>query len=438
MKYRAMGAVFALMLVLGSGAWQSRSSAQGTPETDEGTMGVSGTVTLCSQPIDVGAANPNELCEAISGIGLTFADEAGELIEYCIAEAADVPDPKAAGCGVDIPFSSTVIVTLDESTIPAGYHLYSSNPQSFTAPDGPPKDLYAMPFFVILPDGTPSTETTGMAAAVAYCDADPRIPGNQTYKVCNAVTDVHIVFTNEAGDDFAECFTRPGKIEGGSNAGVCGIQVPLGSTTVATVDLSTTSSDYTLISEPSQAFEAPDTPPTGILDFPYFQFVANSALAEEEEVPTETAGEAPTEEAPGIEGRTVVLYTGDCDDLGDEVAVLNDVLPEIGELVGDEKAIAAELSVTHGAAFFLDEAIDGGYALVVYEDETTGTPVACGDLGGVNTHDGMLPIGLGEVDDSGIVGTAVLSYNDFDETTTDVTIVISAELLPEPEATPDN
>ena len=114
------------------------------------------------------------------------------------------------------------------------------------------------------------------------------------------------------------------------------------------------------------------------------------------------------------------------------------MLPEEGDAVGDEKAITAELSVTNGALFFLDAAIDEGMALVVYEDETTDTPIACGELGGVNTHDGMLPIGLGEIDDSGFVGTAVLSYNDADETTTDVTIVISAELLPEPTATPGN
>jgi hypothetical protein len=285
---------------------------------------------------------------------------------------------------------------------------------------------------------TDAVLTTGMAVAVAYCDADPRIQGNSVYDICFAVPDVRVIFTDSAGNDFDECLTVPGKIEGGSSAGVCGIQVPLGSTTSARVDLSTTSDDYTLISKSPQIFEAPTEQPDGILGFPYFQFVANDALADDEDVPAEPVDDdpAPAQTVTPVEGRTVILHAGDCDAIGDEVATLSDVLPEDGDVVGDEKAIPAELSVTKGALFFLDAAIDEGMALVVYEDASTDTPVACGDLGGVNTHDGMLPIGLGEIDDSGIVGTAVLSYNAADESTTDVTIVISADLLPKPTETP--
>ena len=365
------------------------------------------------------------------------SDASGTLV-------AELPGPGQTGnVGFDIPaavegleFSCT---KADGSSVSAYTHFrfLTFEDDSIAAGDYVTCQIYWIP-------AVDAVLTTGMAVAVAYCDADPRIPGNQTYEVCFAVSDVRVVFTNEAGEDFAECLTFPGKIEGGSSAGVCGIDVPLGSTTTATVDLTTTSDDYTLISPPTQTFEAPIEPPTGLLSFPYFQFVTNSALDGEDAAPAEeeTPDQAvvieptATEEVATVEGRTVILHDGDCDNLGNEVATLNDVLPEEGDVVGDKKAIPAELSVTNGALFFLDSAIDEGMALVVYEDETTDTPVACGELGGANTHDGMLPIGLGEVDDSGIVGTAVLSYNDADESTTDVTIVISAELLPEPTATP--
>jgi hypothetical protein len=287
--------------------------------SDDGTIPTGGTVTLCTEAPEgeFGVWWVSPYCSAPSGVYFTLANAATGGSIYCEAEAADVPDPKAAGCSTPVPYSETILVTLDESTIPEGYQLVSPNPQEFTAPDSFPDGRLSHPFFMLLPIGT------------------------------------------DAPDDLEE---------------------QAQSTAVAEV----------------------------------------------------------VEEVPAVEGRTVVLYSGDCDTIGDEVATLNDVLPEDGDVVGDEKAIKAEMSNTLGALFFLDAAIDEGMALVVYEDETTDTPIACGELGGVNTHDGMLPIGLGEVDDSGFVGTAVLSYNDVDETTTDVTIVISEELLPEPTGTPNS
>jgi hypothetical protein len=358
------------------------------------------------------------------------SDASGTLV-------AELPAPGQTGnvafvipAGVaGLEFSCT---NADGSDVSAYTHdrFLTFEDESIAAGDHVSCDIYWIP-------ATDAVLTTGMAVAVAYCDADPRIQGNSVYDVCFAVADVRVVFTDSAGTDIDECLTVPGKIEGGSSAGVCGIQVPLGSTTSASVDLSTTSDDYTLISESPQTFEAPTEQPTGLLSFPYFQFVANDALADDEDIPTEPIDEdpAPAETVAAVEGRTVILHEGDCDTIGDEVATLSDVLPEDGDIVGDENAIPAELSVTRGALFFLDAAIDEGMALVVYEDNTTDTPVACGELGGVNTHDGMLPIGLGELGNSGIVGTAVLSYNADDESTTDVTIVISADLLPEPTAT---
>jgi hypothetical protein len=425
------------VLLMGFGALGTdRATAQGT---NDGTIGVSGTVTQCSVPIDQGGVDPDEVCTAIESIGISFTDEAGDEITYCTTEAAEVASPKAAACGINIPYGATVTVTLDESTIPEGLELYSPNPQSYTAREGQPVGVDAGPFFVITPtccgeDGVSTDDDLiGLYGAIQYCDVSP--DGNNVFDVCGPAVDVRIAFEDQNGNLIYECKTVAGKIEGGTNVGVCGTQVPLGSINYVTVDLSTTDSRYSMEGPETVEWESPDQHPDAPLSFPVFTMVLNPGEVVDVEDPSD---ESTTDDSqtPAVEGRTVAIYEGDCDTIGEEVAALNDVLPEDGDVVGDDKAIKAEMSNTAGALFFLDQAIDEGMAIVVYEDNTTATPIVSGELGGANTHDDMLPIGLGEVDDSGFVGTAVLSYNNTDELTTDVTIVISEALLPEPTGTP--
>jgi hypothetical protein len=135
-------------------------------------------------------------------------------------------------------------------------------------------------------------------------------------------------------------------------------------------------------------------------------------------------------------GRAVKLYTGDCDDLGEEVIWFNDILEESGEQVGDEAAIQAAASINWSAEFSLNDAIADGYALAVFEnDNDDATLLACGELGGVDNQDGTLSIGLQQVDESGVIGTALFAYSSEDHTTADVIVVTSDTLLPTPTAT---
>jgi hypothetical protein len=269
---------------------------------------------------------------------------------------------------------------------------------------------------------------------VSQCSELPEGGPYYASPLCHTPDGVRIVYLTRSGEEYASCIT-------GADTG-CSLGIPYGESMTVELDESTIPDGYYLYgTDNPQVFIAPTEDPDGIYGGPFFMLLPVDAEVpgdvpedlEDEANPPAVATEGTDE--PTVEGRTVALYAGDCDNIGEEVAILNDVLPEDGDIVGDENAIPAEMSVTNGALFFLDAAIDEGMALVVYKDDTTDTPVACGELGGVNTHDGMLPIGLGEIDDSGIVGTAVLSYNADDESTTDVTIVISAELLPKPTAT---
>ncbi len=74
----------------------------------------------------------------------------GVLIDTCTptADANGV----TAGCVVPVPFGSTVIITEDVSTIPAGY-APTYNPQTFEVPDEPPTGVFGGPVFLNLPVG---------------------------------------------------------------------------------------------------------------------------------------------------------------------------------------------------------------------------------------------------------------------------------------------
>ena len=135
-------------------------------------------------------------------------------------------------------------------------------------------------------------------------------------------------------------------------------------------------------------------------------------------------------------GRAVKLFTGDCDDLGKEVIWFNDILDELGEQVGDDAAIQAVASINWSAEFSLNDAIADGYTLAVFEsDDDNAALLACGELGGVDNQDGTLSIGLQQVDESGVIGTALFAYSSEDHTTADVIVVTSDTLLPIPTAT---
>ena len=156
------------------------------------------------------------------------------------------------------------------------------------------------------------------------------------------------------------------------------------------------------------------------------------ATPEADVVIEETA--VPSEPVRG--GRAVKLFTGDCDDLGKEVIWFNDILDESGEQVGDEAAIQAAASINWSAEFSLNDAIADGYALAVFEsDDDNAALLACGELGGVDNQDGTLSIGLQQVDESGVIGTALFAYSSEDHTTADVIVVTSNTLLPTPTAT---
>jgi plastocyanin len=128
------------------------------------------------------------------------------------------------------------------------------------------------------------------------------------------------------------------------------------------------------------------------------------------------------------------IHTGTCEAIGDVVFPLSNVsdafevngTPEAGDAwMGPESAIAVDAGVTTVDAALAD-IVSGGHTLVVHESaENIGNYIACGDVGGVMLGESDLPVGLGELNDSGYSGVALLHDNG--DGTTDVSIYLTAD-----------
>lgn len=106
----------------------------------------------------------------------------------------------------------------------------------------------------------------------------------------------------------------------------------------------------------------------------------------------------------------VHIHTGTCEDLGDVVAPLESLAQPEGDATGPDSARQADRSQTT-VDLALTDIIEGGHAINAHEsEENISTYIACGDIGGVVVDD-TLVIGLGELNDSGFTGIAVLEEN---------------------------
>lgn len=126
----------------------------------------------------------------------------------------------------------------------------------------------------------------------------------------------------------------------------------------------------------------------------------------------------------GEEGRPVTVRAGGCgDDLGEIVALLSDLTPFDGDVVGQRSAVAAESSYTNVPLTpeeiqAEDHVID---ATVEVDDETS---IVCGEIGGPLSPNGTLIIGLREQGGSGFTGIAYLSPG-ADGSSTDISVFVA-------------
>lgn len=120
------------------------------------------------------------------------------------------------------------------------------------------------------------------------------------------------------------------------------------------------------------------------------------------------------------------IHSGTCDQLGDVVYPLADVVTLTGEEMGAAGGHAVKVSEVNNVDAPLQEILDGGHAINVHlSAEEIGTYIACGNIGGVvherENGEGMeIVIALAELNDSGFVGIAWLG--DDGEGGTNVTV----------------
>jgi plastocyanin len=128
------------------------------------------------------------------------------------------------------------------------------------------------------------------------------------------------------------------------------------------------------------------------------------------------------------------IHAGSCPKPGDVVAGLSDVSFDMdvdgtasadAEPIGQDSAIPVEASITT-VPMALAGIVAGQYAIDVHASSDDQAFIACGDIGGIAIGEADLPIGLGELNDSGASGVALLHANGDGTTTVSVFIVSPA------------
>jgi hypothetical protein len=127
-------------------------------------------------------------------------------------------------------------------------------------------------------------------------------------------------------------------------------------------------------------------------------------------------------------GRPAHIHAGSCDNLGEVVYPLTNLVAPTGATSGQASAIMAETSFTT-VDVSLNDLLAGTFAVNVHESvENIGHYIACGDIGGALDAQGALVIGLHELNNSGFTGIAFLAPNASNAAQTDVSVFIAQGL----------
>jgi hypothetical protein len=128
------------------------------------------------------------------------------------------------------------------------------------------------------------------------------------------------------------------------------------------------------------------------------------------------------------------IHSGTCDQLGDVVYPLADVMTLTGEEMGAAGGHAVKVSEVNHVDAPLQEILDGGHAINVHlSAEEIGTYIACGNIGGIvherENGEGMeITIALAELNDSGHVGIAWLGDDGEGGTNVSVSLIEPEEM----------
>lgn len=132
-----------------------------------------------------------------------------------------------------------------------------------------------------------------------------------------------------------------------------------------------------------------------------------------------------TPPAAGMAAHPVHIHSGNCDELGEVVAPLSDLIAPEGDRVGQRnRAAQGDTSYTN-VPLTMDAILAEDHAINAHlSADQIDVYIACGEIGGVMAPDGSLTIGLREQGDSGYTGIAYLVPG-ADGASTDVTVFLA-------------
>lgn len=160
----------------------------------------------------------------------------------------------------------------------------------------------------------------------------------------------------------------------------------------------------------------------------YLYIVGESALGEMQSMLAAHPAETPT-----VVGHPAWIQTGDCSSVAADQAVADLTIVAVSPFaseVGHEAAAVTESSFTTIGIPY-DNLVDQPHAIVVAESEEARTSgSACGEIGGTQSVDGSLVVGLRALPGSSAAGIAVVSPNLLDLSLTNVSVFIADGLFP--------
>jgi len=192
-------------------------------------------------------------CTPWEGVTVSFVTADGLVDTTCVTAGTE----RAASCAVVVPFGSTVTISIDPTTVPAGYELQNPAVQEITVPDGPPDGVFGGANFVLLPLQA-QPDVVSMPIYASLC-AD----GFEPHDDCIPWEGALVTVTSAAdGAYIGECTTST-FIE---YAAGCEVTVERGASVVATISLDTLPAEYQLTSVQIVY----DVPATGDVSGPMF------------------------------------------------------------------------------------------------------------------------------------------------------------------------
>lgn len=124
--------------------------------------------------------------------------------------------------------------------------------------------------------------------------------------------------------------------------------------------------------------------------------------------------------------RPAEIRTGTCASLGQVVAPLSPLIVPGGEAQGQTDATPVAQSVTDVPILLADLLATGHIVVVQESPEASGTPVACGEIGGALADDGTLAAGVNPIEGSKLSGIAYFAPTRKEDGTT-VTLLLVDE-----------